>query len=556
MMARTAEAVVYALIGIPVLGGLAVTLAASLGFLPALGGDAFSLAAWGRLFAEPGLGGTLRLTIGVGFAATALSLALSFAVLAKLSGRRSGGRLDAALAPLLASPHSTIAIGLAFLIAPSGWLVRLLSPWATGLTTPPDLIIVGDAGGLSLALGLVLKETPFLVAVGLTAIRQFPAETDLRAARGLGFEPATAWLLVVAPQLYPRMRFPVYAVLAYSLSAVDMALVLAPSHPAPLSILALRWLLSPDLADVFPGEAAAMLQLALVVAALVVWRLAEGIATALLLRRAESGARDGGRFVVSAFATLAAMTFVLGFAALLGLGLWAFAWRWTFPHAFPEQWSLALILGRFQRLAEPLTTTIELALVSALGALALAIAWLENEDRRGRRTEPVLIFTPLLLPQIAFLFGAETLFAALRLDGSLAAVAWAHALFVFPYVWLALADSWRALDPRYARAATALGAGRLTTLLRVKLPILLGPLSLAFAIGVAVSVAQYLATLFAGGGRVTTLTTEALALAAGGDRRLSAIVGLAQAFVPLAFYLVALATPRLVYARRKGLQAP
>jgi putative thiamine transport system permease protein len=168
----------------------------------------------------------------------------------------------------------------------------------------------------------------------------------------------------------------------------------------------------------------------------------------------------------------------------------------------------------------------------------------------------VLIFTPLLLPQIAFLFGAETLFAALRLDGSLAAVAWAHARFVFPYVWLALADSWRALDPRYARAATALGAGRLTTLLRVKLPILLGPLSLAFAIGVAVSVAQYLATLFAGGGRVTTLTTEALALAAGGDRRLSAIVGLAQAFVPLAFYLVALATPCLVYARRKGLQAP
>jgi putative thiamine transport system permease protein len=126
-------------------------------------------------------------------------------------------------------------------------------------------------------------------------------------------------------------------------------------------------------------------------------------------------------------------------------------------------------------------------------------------------------------------------------------------LFVFPYVWLALADPWRALDPRYARAAAALGARPLRRLFAVKLPILLAPLALAFAIGVAVSVAQYLSTLFAGGGRVATLTTEALALAGGGDRRLSALIGLAQAAVPLVFYAAAFALPRIAFARRRGL---
>ena len=42
---------------------------------------------------------------------------------------------------------------------------------------------------------------------------------------------------------------------------------------------------------------------------------------------------------------------------------------------------------------------------------------------------------------------------------------------------------------------------------------LLRPLLIALAVGFAVSVAQYLPTLFAGGGRFSTLTTEALSLA-------------------------------------------
>ena len=46
---------------------------------------------------------------------------------------------------------------------------------------------------------------------------------------------------------------------------------------------------------------------------------------------------------------------------------------------------------------------------------------------------------------------------------------------------------------------------------------------IAAAVGFAVSTAQYLPTIFAGSGRFATLTTEALSLASGGNRR---IVGL------------------------------
>jgi len=78
----------------------------------------------------------------------------------------------------------------------------------------------------------------------------------------------------------------------------------------------------------------------------------------------------------------------------------------------------------------------------------------------------------------------------------------------------------------------------------------------AAAVGFAVSIGLYLPTLMIGGGRVTTLTTEAVALAAGGDRRLIGVWGLAQSVAPFAGFAVALAVPSLVWRRRRGLRVP
>ncbi|MGD0642312.1 MAG: ABC transporter permease [Roseiarcus sp.] len=553
-LARVAAYVVF---GGPIAAGLALTLAPAFGYLPALGGDAFSLAPWRALLAEAGLAGSLRLTITVGFASTALALALAFGLMATLGERVRSRGFEYALAPLLAAPHVAIAIGLAFLIAPSGWLVRLVSPWATGLTSPPDIATVNDAYGLALTLGRVLKETPFLLIVALGALNQIPVAAQMRVARSLGYRPAAAWLKIVAPQLYAQIRLPVYAALAYALSVVDTALVLAPSHPAPLSVVGLRLFMAPDLNLVFPGAAAATLQLAIVVAALGIWRLGEiGVARLGRARVAtgERGASTQIAAVILGGAALAALA--LAFAAIAALALWSFAWRWPFPDALPESWSLEVWRRNGAELLRPLGDTLALAAVSSALALALALCWLEGDDRAGRAPRSAAIYVPLLLPQLAFLFGAQTFFAALRLDGSFAAVAWAHALFVFPYVMLALSDPWRALDPRYARAAGALGASPGRTFLFVKLPILFRPIAIAFAIGVSVSVAQYLATLFAGGGRVPTLTTEALALASGGDRRVAAIAGFLQALLPMVVYLAALMAPRLVYAGRRRTLSP
>ncbi|SIT06792.1 ABC transporter permease subunit [Paracoccus saliphilus] len=206
---------------------------------------------------------------------------------------------------------------------------------------------------------------------------------------------------------------------------------------------------------------------------------------------------------------------------------------------------------------QALLSTLVLAIATTLLSLALAIAWLEDEDRarmaRARWAE-ALIYLPLLVPQIAFLYGLNLLFLQAGISGGMAAVIWAQALFVFPYVMIALSDPWRALGPRHMQAAASLGAGPWRRLVTVKLPVLLAPVLTAAAIGVAVSVAQYLPTLFMGAGRISTLTTEAVTLSSASDLRVTGVYASLQAMLPMLGYLLAFLLPTLVHRNRRALQ--
>ncbi len=214
------------------------------------------------------------------------------------------------------------------------------------------------------------------------------------------------------------------------------------------------------------------------------------------------------------------------------------------------------------QLAGPAWTTLWIGVTSTVLALALTLGCLENESRRSgpvRSAAPAasasvwLLYVPLLVPQVAFLFGLQVLLIRLRLDATGFAVVWTHLVFVLPYLFLSLADPWRAFDARYARAAASLGASPWRVFWRVKLPILLKPLLIASAVAFAVSVGQYLPTLFVGAGRIATLTTEAVTLSAGGDRRVIGAWAALQALFPLAAYLLASLVPRWLHANRRGL---
>jgi putative thiamine transport system permease protein len=541
-------------LGLPVAAGLAGTLAPAFGWLPALGGTGLSAWPWRELFAWPGLARAVAVALTSGLLAVAVSFLLVVGLCACLGDGRAFRLAARALSPLLATPHAATAFGLAFLIAPSGWVARAIAPLA-GWDRPPDALIVGDPWGLSLAAGLALKEAPFLLLMTLAALPRADAARAALTARTMGRGPAAAWVAAALPRVYPLIRLPVYAALAYGVGAVDMAAILGPTTPPTLAVQTLLWANDPDLSRRFVAAAAALLQVGVAAAAIGIWRLGEVAAARLGRRWIEGGGRGGAEGALRALAAAGAAT--VATAAALGiaaLAVWSVAGLWTFPSLAPDALTPRHWAAAAPGLVAAAADTAALAAGAAGLSLGLTLAALVAGDRAGgARLWPVWL--PLLAPQAAFLLGLQTLLLWAGLDGGRGAVLGAHVVFVAPYVALSLAGPWDAWDRRAGLAARSLGASHARVLWAVKLPMLAPAILTAAAVGFAVSVGLYLPTVLAGGGRVATLATEAVALSAGGDRRAIGVHGLALAALPFAAFAAARIATAALTRDRRGMRA-
>lgn len=555
-MLRLAPAVIIALLVLPVGAGLLMVLLPAFSYLPALGGNTASLASWQMLLDQPGLGRSVTVSFASGLVSTAMALIMVVLFLAASRGTWLDRGIRRLVSPLLAIPHAAIAFGFAFLIAPSGLMARLISPSLTGWERPPDALVVNDPWGLSLMAGLALKEAPFLLLMSLAALPQLAPEKRLMMARSLGYSPTIAWLKTVLPSLYPLIRLPVYAVIAYASSVVDMALILGPTLPPTLSVSILSWFNDPDITRRFMASAGALLQLGVTLAALLSWWLLEQLTRTLSRHWLTNGSRQRDEIALRAIGRSALLfSSLTALAALVGLGLFSLAGFWRFPELLPQSFTLDHWQRSGPMLATPLLNTALIGLISTTLATALVLATLENEHRQHIQPKRALwlLYLPLLVPQIAFLFGLIVAAESMGVRPQLGLVIAGHLLFVLPYVYLSLAEAYRRLDPRWLQVARSLGVSRSAAFWRVRLPLLLAPLLTAFAVGLAISIGQYLPTQLLGAGRVTTVTTEAVALAAGSNRRLIGVWALVQAGLPLIGFMLALSLPRLVGVHRREL---
>jgi putative thiamine transport system permease protein len=505
-------------------------------------GHALDPVAWRGLLDDPRLPRAWALSVGTAIASTLGAAALAMALVTHLHGTRAWAALTRALGPMLALPHAAFAIGFALLVMPAGLAARLLAP-AFGWSAPPDWPTLHDPWGLTLVAVLVGKEVPFLLWQLMALLARPEWALQLRgwraSARTLGYGDAALWWRVLWPLLLPRLAWPLLAVLSYSLTVVDLALVVGPTAPPPLAVLAWQALLDGDAARQAEGAAAALL-LALTLGALaglgaLAWRALRPVWT----RQASDGVRrKGGDAHAPAYALAAA--FALVYALVLGLlAAASLAGVWTFPSLVPQ-------VASFDAWDQVASSSRTLALSAGLGvaaaglALALVLLWLESAPARWDARAMPVVLAPLVLPPLLWLVGLYALALRLRLDGTVAGLLAVHTLVALPYVFVALAPAWRAFDPRYQTTALALGRSRAAFWWRVKAPLLAAPLAAALAVGFAVSIAQYLPTQFIGAGRQATVTTEAVTLAAGGQRSGAAAFALLQALLPaLGFGLAA-----------------
>jgi putative thiamine transport system permease protein len=528
---------------------LALALAVSLG-------EAAQPAAWRGLLDDPQTGPALQASLVSGLGSTLIATALSLWLTTCLWAHPRWTALQRRLPAMLAVPHAALAIGLLLLWMPGGWIARLLAPLA-GWDVPPDWTTVNDPHALALTLALVLKETPFLLWT-IAALLARPdvaprLRQQLALGRSLGYTPAQVWWRVVWPGWGGALVWPVAAVAAYGLTVVDMALVLGPGAPPTLAVLAWQWLLDADpLRNAQGAVAACVLVGVMAVGALAWWALSHvlrPVRQAWSVRGprhpvipAPAGTHDLQRPRPAWVPAFAGMTeggmAALWLAAGLALVVASVSGVWRFPALWPTVWTLAA-WAQVGAAAGTLWTTLAVALAASALSVALVVLWLEATPPAWDRAATAVALVPVVVPGLLLMVGVYRIALALRLDGTFVGLALVHAWMALPYVLVTLLPAWRRFDPRHAWVAQTLGRSRLALAWQVKGPLLAAPLASALAVGFAVSVGQYLPTLFIGAGRLATVTTEAVTLSAGGQRATGAAFAVLQALLPLLGFALA-----------------
>lgn len=487
-------------------------------YLPLLPAAAILLApvwqtdSWLALLSDPQLPQALAATLTSTLIAPGGALLMALCVVAALWPSPRWQRLNTRLPLLLAIPHVAFATAALLLFAEGSWLYSLF-----------PLI---DRYGIGLGLTLAIKESGFLLwaIYGLLGEQRLADQVLVLRSQGYGRWQCLAWL--VLPRLMPQLTVVLLATTAWTLSVVDVALILGPGNPPTLAVLAAQWLAQGDDLQQAKGALVALLLLVL----LAVLTLLARLLWRCWLRTVPnfSGQRQPRPLALPGTLT----------ASLLPLcGVLCVA-------------VLALTASGTASVNRGWDNSLWLALCASFIALGLSLLWLEYGPLRQTRW----LWLPLILPALPLAAGQYQLALYGWFDGQWLAVLWGHLLWVLPWTLFVLHPAWRRLDERQILIARTFGWSRGRIFWRVKCPLLLRPLLSALAVGFSVSIAQYLPTLWLGGGRITTLTTETVALSSGGLPGPLAAQALWLLVLPGIFFLAMALLLRAVGHLRQGLR--
>ncbi|ANQ21315.1 thiamine ABC transporter permease [Vibrio natriegens] len=544
-MLRALYLVIIAVCILPTIPGLLGVVVSALGYVPPIGLSQFSLNGFAAVFDWQGVWTSIGLTLYSAIFSSYLACILTFAILQSAWNSRFWRKIEVFLSPLLAMPHVAFAIGFAFLFAPTGLGVRVATQFFgfdPNAQTVDDLaLLIKDPHALGLIIMLAIKETPFLLLMSIPILQQLNVDKIEKVSHSMGYSTTQTWWKCIFPQWLAKLRFPMLAVIAYSLSVVDIALIIGPTNPPTFAVLVWQWFNDPDLA-LWPRAASG----AVILFAIATWligltRFVEWLVTKGFKRwqySGRSGLKLPGKVL---FSLITLLTFVI----VPLMVLWSFAQRWRFPDLLPSRYTLRFWQYEWESILGTIEQSITIAVISASIALILALIAHEYKLRYRWQVPDYVIAVPMLIPQLSVLFGIQVATLYFNSNAYFFWVCWAHVFFAFPFVYLSLDGPWRSFNNGLTRVALSLGKTPLQTWLKIKLPILLPAIVFAWAVGISVSLAQYLPTLVLGAGRISTITTEAVALSSGFDRRVTAIYAICQALLPLMFFSFAILLSRL-----------
>nr|WP_250645630.1 ABC transporter permease subunit [Salidesulfovibrio onnuriiensis] len=250
-----------------------------------------------------------------------------------------------------------------------------------------------------------------------------------------------------------------------------------------------------------------------------------------------------------AFVSLFPLVVMVGYALAPG---------WTFPDLIPQPVdgrALEYLLSQAGPVARHMGASVLYSLLTVLLTLLFCLSPAHHFARcefRGKVLLEGLLLAPALVPAMTFSMGVHTMFIHLGLADSFVGVVLVLSTFSYPYMLRALIAGFQAVGPEYEQCARNLGAGFMTRLVRIELPLLVPSMVAGGSVVFLVAFSEYFLVFLIGGGAVDSFTGYLFPYLASSDRSMGALLTLLFLIVPVGlFVFIELAVSR-VY-RRRGL---
>ncbi|TVM33299.1 ABC transporter permease [Oceanidesulfovibrio marinus] len=255
---------------------------------------------------------------------------------------------------------------------------------------------------------------------------------------------------------------------------------------------------------------------------------------------------------------LLALLAVLFLAPLAVLAVYSLGSGWAFPDLLPRRFDLRAvryIAGEWQSVAKHLASSTAYSLATAALTLVLTIAPAHLFARRrfpGKVLLEGILLAPALVPAMTFSMGVHYMFIRAGLNDTMLGVVLVLATFSYPYMLRALVAGYQSFGEEYALCAQNLGAGPLSRLWRVELPLLMPAIVAGGSVVFLVAFSEYFLVFLIGGGRVPSFTGYLFPFLASSDLGLASALTLVFFIAPLILFVLVELTVSRAY-RRRGL---
>ena len=232
------------------------------------------------------------------------------------------------------------------------------------------------------------------------------------------------------------------------------------------------------------------------------------------------------------------------FIPLTAVLVYSFAGIWEFPQIAPARFNLRAVryvAAQIRRIAGSLGMSFAYSITTVAATFIMCILPASVFARRHFGLKDVLetiLLAPALLPSIAFSMGIHFVFIKVGLIDNFFGVVMVLAIFSYPYMLRALIAGFGAYGREYDICAENLGAGTLTRIRRVEIPLLLPSIVSGGTVVFLISFSEYFLVFLIGGGAVPSYTGYLFPFLNSADRQTGAALTMIFLIVPILLFMV------------------